>query len=244
MDMGIFKAHLKTQLFSLPYESTHNSSMLTVPALLTTLLLITGANAVPHNYVSPNSHHNALTILICVVHDIHQEKMELTWISTGTTDITQAVSRIQSSKSGRTGFQSALSLISEASAQWSSYSCFFSHRGSGQTMHRHHAGFPKQKAKVTEDGETYNTCLDTFLEDVQANRDQLFVHALRILLLKMTIFNILLTAQAIIKWEQQLIFRLTSGQRHSHAAASSVGRSKDNVDAPNHTQEAQFKLLL
>lgn len=36
--------------------------------------------------------------------------------------------------------------------------------------------------------------------EVRANKDLLLIQALRILLLKITIFNILMTAQAVIKW--------------------------------------------
>lgn len=38
------------------------------------------------------------------------------------------------------------------------------------------------------------------LADVRANKDLLLIQALRILLLKITIFNVLTTAQAVIKW--------------------------------------------
>ncbi|KAK9974345.1 hypothetical protein ABG768_022447 [Culter alburnus] len=175
-----------------------------LPTLLTTMLFTMGSDAVPYAILSPpfhlNTDHSGLTILVCVVHDIHQGDMEVAWISSGTRGTNPAVSNLLQ---GHNGIQSAMSVISVASNEWTSYTCFVSHRGSDQHMHRHYAGFPKETTESADDEETSNICLDhqsSLLEEVRANKDLLLIQALRILLLKITIFNILMTAQAVIKW--------------------------------------------
>ncbi|XP_051981795.1 uncharacterized protein LOC127643203 isoform X2 [Xyrauchen texanus] len=179
-----------------------------LPTFLTTLLLILGTDAIPYATLSPpfhfNTDHSVLTILVCVVHDIHQGEMEVAWISGGSRGTSPAVYNLIQ---GDHGIQSAMSVISVASSEWTSYTCFVSHRGSDQLMHRHYARFPKETTEMhdlemTGDEETFEMCLDqqsSLLEVIGANRELLFVQALRILLLKITIFNVLMTIQAVIK---------------------------------------------
>lgn len=111
----------------------------------TVLVSKVGSDAVPHVILSPpfhlNTDHSGLTILVCVVHDVHQGEMEVAWISSGTRGTNPAVSNLLQ---GHNGIQSAMSFISVASSEWTSYTCFVSHRGSDQLMHRHYAGFPKE----------------------------------------------------------------------------------------------------
>lgn len=100
--------------------------------------------AVPYPTLSPvhvTTHHSGLTILMCVVHDIHQGEMELAWISSGTRGTSPAAYNLFQSVDG---IQSAMSLISVASSEWTSYTCFVSHRVSDRLTHRHYAGLPKE----------------------------------------------------------------------------------------------------
>ncbi|KAF4112932.1 hypothetical protein G5714_005477 [Onychostoma macrolepis] len=175
-----------------------------LPTLLTTMLFTMGSDAVPFAILSPpfhlNTDLNGLTILVCVVHDIHQGELEVAWISSGTRGSNPAVSNLLQ---GHSGIQSSMSVISVPSSKWMSYTCFVSHRGSDQLVHRHYAGFPMETTEMADDEETFDMCLDhqsSFLEDVRANNNLLFVEALRILLIKITIFNVLMTVQAVIKW--------------------------------------------
>ncbi|XP_052411443.1 pre T-cell antigen receptor alpha-like [Carassius gibelio] len=171
-----------------------------LPTLLTTTMLFTmGSDAVPFAILSPPFHTdlNGLTILVCVVHDIHRAELEVAWISSGTRGTNPPVSNLLQGH-----IQSAMSVISVPSSEWMSYTCFVSHRGSDQLLHRHYAGFPMETTGMADDEETFDTCLDhqsSFFEDVRANGDLLFVEALRILLIKITIFDILMTVQAVIK---------------------------------------------
>lgn len=163
--------------------------------------------AVPYPTLSPvhfTTHHSGLTILMCVVHDIRQGEMELAWISSGTRGSSPAAYNLFQSVDG---IQSAMSLISVASSEWTSYTCFVSHRVSDRLTHRHYAGLQKETTEMYDlemfdDEETSQMCSDhysSFLEEVRANKDLLLVQALRVLLLKITIFNVLMTVQVVIK---------------------------------------------
>jgi len=80
-------------------------------------------------------------MLVCVVHDVHQGEMEVAWISSGTRGTNPAGSNLLQ---GHNGIQSAMSFISVASSEWTSYTCFVSYGGSNQRIYRHYAGFPKE----------------------------------------------------------------------------------------------------
>ncbi|KAL1274700.1 hypothetical protein QQF64_027514 [Cirrhinus molitorella] len=175
-----------------------------LPTLLTTMLFTMGSGAVPYAILSPPFHLktdlSGLTILVCVVHDIHQGELEVAWISSGTRGINPAVSNLLQ---GHSGIQNTMSVISVPSNEWMSYTCFVSHRASDQLVHRHYAGFPMETIEMADDEEKLDTCLEHqsyFFEDVRTNSDLLLVQALRILLLKITIFDVLMTVQAVIKW--------------------------------------------
>ncbi|KAI2664398.1 Ig lambda-1 chain C region [Labeo rohita] len=111
-----------------------------------------GSNAVPFAILSPPFHLktdlSGLTILVCVVHDIHQGELQVAWISSGTRGTNPAGSNLLQ---GHSGIQNTMSVISVPS-------------------------------------------------NVRVNNDLLLLQALRILLLKITIFNVLMTVQAVIKW--------------------------------------------
>ncbi len=104
-----------------------------------------GSDAIPFAILSPpfrlNTDLNGLTILVCVVHDIHQGELEVAWISSGTRGAHPAVSNLLQ---GHGGIQSSMSVISVPSSEWMSYTCFVSHRGSDQLLHRHYAGLPME----------------------------------------------------------------------------------------------------
>ncbi|KAK2911696.1 hypothetical protein Q8A67_003829 [Cirrhinus molitorella] len=84
-----------------------------------------GSGAVPYAILSPPFHLktdlSGLTILVCVVHDIHQGELEVAWISSGTRGINPAVSNLLQ---GHSGIQNTMSVISVPSNEWMSYTCF------------------------------------------------------------------------------------------------------------------------
>ncbi|KAI7812489.1 hypothetical protein IRJ41_002701 [Triplophysa rosa] len=141
------------------------------PTRLIILLFTMGAGAVPYPTLSSvhlTTHHSGLTILMCVVNDIHQGEMELAWISSGTRGTRPATYSLFQSVDG---IQSAMSLISVASSEWTSYTCFVSHRVSDRLTHRHYAGLPKETEMYDlekfDDEETPEMCSDhhsSFLE--------------------------------------------------------------------------------
>ncbi|KAG7481397.1 hypothetical protein MATL_G00066250 [Megalops atlanticus] len=128
------------------------------------------------------------TVLVCLVTDAPQANMEVTWLSSragGASDVPYRVAREED------GTHSAISLISVASDEWESYTCFVSYRSSARVIRRHYAGF-------TDEG-LGGSCNEDVSEVIHTQSDAMLILALRILLLKTIIFNFLMTAVAVIK---------------------------------------------
>ncbi|XP_064152821.1 pre T-cell antigen receptor alpha-like isoform X2 [Anguilla rostrata] len=114
------------------------------------------------------------TILVCLVSDPVRGDMVITWLSTkgeGSSPITHSVAEEED------GTHSALSVISVPTDAWDSYTCFITHSNPAMVIQRRYIDFV----------------------GIQMQSDIVFILALRILIFKITMFNLLMTTSAVIK---------------------------------------------
>ncbi|KAI1900320.1 hypothetical protein AGOR_G00048760 [Albula goreensis] len=129
------------------------------------------------------------TILVCLVSDASKGDMVITWLSSragGSSPATHSLTREED------GTHSAVSVISVATDEWDSYTCFVRQSNPVRGIHRHYIDFP--------DEELDGSCYEDESEVIQLQSDITLILALRILILKITIFNVLMTMNAVIKW--------------------------------------------
>ncbi|KAF7687344.1 hypothetical protein HF521_014572 [Silurus meridionalis] len=172
-------------------------------SLLTILLLtmddMVNVKAAPFS-LSPFFHipldHKGLTILVCVVNDVLNRDRGMAWFS-------QRASRSNSVSYhilGKEDAQSAVSFPSLVSS-WDTYTCFISHRNMIQFKAGHNYGFPKsRKGFINDNIKCSHPEHQSFSAVIRAHTVFLVNQFLRIILVKITVFNVLMTAQAVIKW--------------------------------------------
>ncbi|XP_035235609.1 pre T-cell antigen receptor alpha-like isoform X1 [Anguilla rostrata] len=128
------------------------------------------------------------TILVCLVSDPVRGDMVITWLSTkgeGSSPITHSVAEEED------GTHSALSVISVPTDAWDSYTCFITHSNPAMVIQRRYIDFV--------DEELAGSCYEDGSNGIQMQSDIVFILALRILIFKITMFNLLMTTSAVIK---------------------------------------------
>ncbi|KAM9464697.1 uncharacterized protein ACWYII_009782 isoform 2-T2 [Salvelinus alpinus] len=131
------------------------------------------------------------TLLVCVITDLGRGHLEVSWRSPG--DVSPASAPYSVAGEEQDSGRSAVAIVTVATSEWASYSCFVSHRRHARVIRTHHATF------TDEDEES---CYEHHNSVFQANglwTDHVTLQALRLLLLKTTIFNALITACAVRK---------------------------------------------
>lgn len=154
----------------------------------------------PHHMPGPHgSGQGGLTILVCVISNILNGDLEVAWISRRSAGAQPAPFNLIR---GQDGSHSAMAVISVASSEWDSYMCFVSHRGFSTVTQTQYVGFPN---KTTDSEQEPDQCNEhesstfSISQAITAQTSHLIVLALRNILLKITIFNVLMTARAVIK---------------------------------------------
>ncbi|XP_061115710.1 pre T-cell antigen receptor alpha-like [Conger conger] len=128
------------------------------------------------------------TILVCLVSHPTRGDMLITWLSSsagGSHSITDSVAQEED------GTHSAISVISVPTDQWDSYTCFITHSNPAVVTQRRYSHFLEE--------EHNRSCYEDAPNVILTQSDAVFILALRILLLKITIFNLLMTTNAVIK---------------------------------------------
>ncbi|KAJ8380420.1 hypothetical protein SKAU_G00011980 [Synaphobranchus kaupii] len=162
-------------------------------SFLTIQFIAMGVEAEPFATLAPPFHlsreSGSRTILVCLVSHHTRGDMVVTWLSSRageSSHITHSVAREED------GTHSAVSVISVATDEWDSYTCFITHSNPVTVIQRRYIDFL--------DEELHGSCYADVPNAIQIQSDAMFILVLRILLLKLTIFNFLMTTNAVIKW--------------------------------------------
>ncbi|KAF5906617.1 pre T-cell antigen receptor alpha-like, partial [Clarias magur] len=140
--------------------------------------------------------HGGLTILVCVVNDVLNRDAGMVWLSKATRRSNPASYNVIQKEDA----QSTVSVRSLVSMEWDTYTCFISHRSMIPFNARHYYG--SRRSKIDFDNNNMeHACSDyeSSSNAIQAHTVFLIIQFLRIILVKITIFNVLMTAQAVIK---------------------------------------------
>ncbi|TSM85983.1 hypothetical protein Baya_8191 [Bagarius yarrelli] len=133
-------------------------------------------------FTSPFFHipldHGGLTILVCVVNDVLTRDRGMHWLSKSTSRANSALYNIV----GKKDAQEIVSVQSIVSSEQDTYTCFISYRRMIPFKVGHDYGLRKSR------------------KDIRAHTAFLIIQFLRVILVKITVFNILMTAKAVIKW--------------------------------------------
>ncbi|KAL6465418.1 hypothetical protein MHYP_G00255510 [Metynnis hypsauchen] len=172
-------------------------------AILLMTMDIIGMEATPYATLSPFFHipldPGGLTILVCVVNDVLNRDDGMSWLSRSTSRLRPVIYNVLGEEDST---ENAVSVHSLVSTEWETYTCFVSHKSTIRFMHRDYGGFQKRRTDL-DDEELEDMCSEhqsDFTKDIRFHTDLLIIQALRIILLKITIFNILITTHAVIKW--------------------------------------------
>ncbi|KAK1792194.1 hypothetical protein P4O66_012158, partial [Electrophorus voltai] len=176
-------------------------------SLLTALLIamnnILEVESAPYAMPLPFFHipldHGGLTILVCVFNDIINRDGGISWITSGASESGPTVYNIAGQGDNSQNVYDPTSIQYLLSAEWNTYTCFVSHRSNAQFIHRHYAGLVM---KETDDEDMEDMCSErqtSLINDIQVHTDLLLIQVVRIIFLKITAFNVLMTAQAVIK---------------------------------------------
>ncbi|KAF4074542.1 hypothetical protein AMELA_G00240570 [Ameiurus melas] len=140
--------------------------------------------------------HGGLTILVCVVNDVLNREGGMAWLSKSTSS-NPALYNIL----GKEDAQNAVSVRTLVSTEWDTYTCFISHRSTIHVKAGHYYGVQKRRIDF-DNGDMEHTCSEyqSVSNAIRAHTLLLVIQSLRIILVKITIFNVLMTAQAVIKW--------------------------------------------
>ncbi|KAL0979301.1 hypothetical protein UPYG_G00183380 [Umbra pygmaea] len=131
------------------------------------------------------------TILVCVITDLGMGHLEVNWRSPR--EMSPASAPYSVAGDQHDSDRSAVAIVTVATSEWASYSCFVSHRQHTKVLRTHHATF-------TELGESIHKHPNQVFEAIGWWTDHVTLQALRLLLLKTTVFNVLVTTCAVIKW--------------------------------------------
>lgn len=128
-----------------------------------------------------------LTLLVCMVSDLRRVHLEVSWRSPSEGQMPSTLYSIAVNRKHRD--HSPVAIITVATSDWPSYSCSVSHRRHPRVNRKHHTTSSEDKI-CYEDDETI---------DVVVRTNTVTVLAMRLLLLKIIVFNTLMTTYAVIK---------------------------------------------
>ncbi|GAA6097526.1 pre T-cell antigen receptor alpha-like [Tachysurus ichikawai] len=172
-------------------------SLLTI--LLFTMDNMADVKAAPFS-TSPFFHipldHGGLTILVCVVNDVLNRDGGMHWLSKRTSRLNPALYNAL----GKENAQDIVSLQSPVSMEWDTHTCFISHRSMIRFKVGHNYGLQKSRKGFDHDNMEHTCPENQIFNAVQEHTALLVIHFLRIILVKITVFNVLMTAKAVIKW--------------------------------------------
>ncbi|XP_066568107.1 pre T-cell antigen receptor alpha [Amia ocellicauda] len=164
--------------------------------LILQLVTIVGVEADIFATVAPPIHSTGggggRTLLVCLVSDFLHTNVEVTWLSNGTEQSQDYVTYSVAKEDD--GTHSAVSLLSVDSNEWDLYTCFVNYRRTTVVVSRQYTDIA--------DEDLDDTCYEghrNVSEDIHNQSDAIFILALRLLLLKSTIFNFLLTMKHIVE---------------------------------------------
>ncbi|KAL6114295.1 uncharacterized protein ACO6RY_05094 [Pungitius sinensis] len=131
------------------------------------------------------------TLLVCMVGDFRSGHLEVSWRSPSEGHMSSSPYSVALDRKHRGN--SAVAIITVATRDWPSYSCSVSHRRRPKVARRHHT-----TASVTDHED--KMCYEyEETEDVVAWTNTVVVMILRLLLMKVLVFNTLITICAVIK---------------------------------------------
>ncbi|XP_076854131.1 uncharacterized protein LOC143509368 [Brachyhypopomus gauderio] len=168
--------------------------------LLVTLNNIVGVKSAPYGTLFPFFHipmdPGGLTILVCVFNDALNRDAGISWIRRGTSGSGPVMYNVVGEEESTFNVFDPTSMQSVGPPEWNTYTCFLSHRRPAQFMHSPTVGLQ------TDDKDTQDMCSkhqSDLFNDIQIHTDLLIIYVLRIIFFKITVFNVLMTAQAVIK---------------------------------------------
>ncbi|KAK9522684.1 hypothetical protein VZT92_019133 [Zoarces viviparus] len=130
------------------------------------------------------------TLLVCMVSDFRRGHLEVSWRSPSEGHMSSSPHSIALDRKHRGN--SAVAIITVATGNWPSYSCSVTHRKRPKVTRRHHTTSSDHEDKICyeyEETEGVGVCTDTVV-----------VLVMRLLLMKVLVFNTLMTTYAVIKW--------------------------------------------
>lgn len=134
------------------------------------------------------------TLLVCVVSDFRRGHLEISWRSASEGHVSD--SPYSSAVSRKHRSHSAVAIITVATSNWPSYSCSVSHRQHSKVMRRH----PITSAGTESTDEDKICYDDEEKEDFAVWTNTVVVLAMRLLLMKILVFNTLITIYYVIIW--------------------------------------------
>ncbi|XP_078026887.1 uncharacterized protein LOC144464279 [Epinephelus lanceolatus] len=131
-----------------------------------------------------------LTLLVCMVSDFRRGHLEVSWRSASEGHVSRSPYSIAVNRKHRGS--SAVAIITVATGDWPSYSCSVSHRRRHKVTRRHH---------ISSSGDHKDEICDEYeqTDDVAVWTNTVVVLVMRLLLIKIIVFNTLMTTYAVIK---------------------------------------------
>ncbi|KAK5871388.1 hypothetical protein PBY51_004272 [Eleginops maclovinus] len=130
------------------------------------------------------------TLLVCMVSDFRRGHLEVSWRSPSEGHVSSSPYSMSVNRKHRGN--SAVAILTVATGDWPSYSCSVSHRRLSKVPSRHRSSSSDHKDNTCYVGEE--------TEDVVLWTNTVIVLVLRLLLMKIIVFNTLMTIYAVIKW--------------------------------------------
>ncbi|KAM4576114.1 uncharacterized protein PAE49_006362 [Odontesthes bonariensis] len=129
------------------------------------------------------------TLLVCVVSDFRRGHLEISWRSASEGYLSIAPSKTAITRKNRG--PNAVAIITVATNNWPSYSCSVSHRQHSKLKRKHSTTSAEDEEKICYEDEA--------IGDFALWTNAAVVLAMRLLLMKIIVFNTLMTIYLVIK---------------------------------------------
>ncbi|XP_054904903.1 uncharacterized protein LOC129371987 isoform X2 [Poeciliopsis prolifica] len=131
-----------------------------------------------------------LTLLVCVVNDFRRGHLEISWRSASDEEYTN-ITPYNGAVTRKHRGHSAVAMITVVTSNWPSYSCSVRRKKHSKAKKRH---------RITSAGEDEMCDSDEETEDVTVRTNAVVVLYMRLLLMKIIVFDALMTIYLVVKW--------------------------------------------